>query len=120
MNEEYCQQLVVSCEHQNHEALANFLPLGNNSCIWSFLFFSLWGSSSWFCKLGSKIRDWHANAGWEDCDSWGIKMVVKMLSHFGFEKPNSFFFKPEIAAPNLDLACRSRIFTVIDRPRDRK
>jgi len=38
-------------------------------------------------------------------------MVDKMLSHFGFEKPNSFFFKPEIAGypPNIDLAYRSRI-----------
>ena len=38
-------------------------------------------------------------------------MAVKMLSHFGFEKPNSFFFKPKIAdyLPDLDLACWSRI-----------
>ena len=38
-------------------------------------------------------------------------MVVKMLSHFGFEEPNSFFVKLEIAGYplDLDLACWSRI-----------
>ena len=33
----------------------------------------------------SKIRDQRASDGLEGCDSLGIKMVVKMLSHFGFE-----------------------------------
>ena len=35
-------------------------------------------------------------------DSLGIKMVVKMLSHFGFEKANS---EPEISSypPDLDF-----------------
>ena len=33
----------------------------------------------------SKIRDQRASDGPEGCDSLGIKTVVNMLSHFGFE-----------------------------------
>ena len=38
--------------------------------------------------------------GLQHCDSLGIKTVVKVLSHFGFEKPNS---EPEIASNLTDL-----------------
>lgn len=33
-----------------------FFPLCNSNCIWNFLFFSLWGSSSWFCKQGTATQ----------------------------------------------------------------
>jgi len=62
-----------------------------------------------------------ANRGLEDGDSLEIKMV-KMLSHFGFEKLNS---EPEIARypPDLDLGIILSLlivnFTVLDCPRNR-
>ena len=44
----------------------------------------------------------------EDCDSLGIKMVVKMLSNFGAEKPYS---KPEMASQGSERSENGLVWT---------